>query len=55
MAAVSKRSTIFLIEARTSTWVVTSSAVVGSSKMIRSGLGDMAIAVITRCSCPPET
>jgi hypothetical protein len=40
---------------QTSIWVVTSSAVVGSSKMIRSGRQDIAMAVIARCSCPPET
>jgi hypothetical protein len=40
---------------QTSICVVTSSAVVGSSKMIRSGRQDMAIAVMARCNCPPET
>jgi hypothetical protein len=39
----------------TSTWVVTSSAVVGSSNMIRSGRDDMAMAVMARCSWPPDT
>jgi hypothetical protein len=44
-----------LIAASTSICVVTSSAVVGSSKTIRSGLGQSAIAVMARCSWPPET
>jgi hypothetical protein len=45
----------FLIAASTSICVVTSSAVVGSSKTIRSGCEHNAIAVITRCNWPPET
>ena len=44
-----------LIAASTSICVVTSSAVVGSSKTIRSGSEHSAIAVITRCSWPPDT
>ena len=55
MAAVLKSSTIRRIAERTSTCVVTSSAVVGSSNIIRSGRGDIAMAVITRWSWPPET
>ena len=44
-----------LIAASTSICVVTSSAVVGSSNTIRSGSEHSAIAVITRCSWPPDT
>jgi hypothetical protein len=46
---------LFLIAASTSICVVTSSAVVGSSNTIRSGRHDMDMAVMARCSCPPET
>ena len=35
-------------------WIVTSSAVVGSSAMIRSGSLAMAMAIITRWRMPPE-
>ena len=35
-------------------WIVTSSAVVGSSAMIRSGSFAIAIAIITRWRIPPE-
>ena len=35
-------------------WTVTSSAVVGSSAIRILGLHDMAIAIITRCFCPPD-
>ena len=55
MAAVFSSRIASLIAASTSIWVVTSSAVVGSSKTIRSGLHAMAIATIARWSCPPET
>ena len=34
---------------------MTSSAVVGSSAMIKLGLHASAIAIITRCFCPPES
>ena len=36
-------------------WTITSSAVVGSSAMISLGLHASAIAIITRCRCPPES
>ena len=36
-------------------WTTTSSAVVGSSAMIRSGSHASAIAIITRCFCPPDS
>ena len=35
-------------------WIVTSSAVVGSSQRMISGWQDSAIAIITRCRMPPE-
>jgi hypothetical protein len=35
-------------------WIVTSSAVVGSSAMIRSGLCSSAMAIATRWRMPPE-
>ena len=35
-------------------WMVTSSAVVGSSAMSRSGSRAIAMAIITRCRMPPE-
>jgi hypothetical protein len=55
MAAVLNWRTTSFIAASTSICVVTSSAVVGSSKMIRSGRQDMDIAVMARCSWPPDT
>ena len=55
MAEASNCSTTSLIAASTSIWVVTSRAVVGSSKTMRSGRQDIAIAVIARWSCPPDT
>jgi hypothetical protein len=36
-------------------WIVTSSAVVGSSAISRRGLQAIAIATITRCAMPPES
>ena len=35
-------------------WIVTSSAVVGSSAISSAGLQDSAMAIITRCRMPPE-
>ncbi len=35
-------------------WIVTSSAVVGSSAMSTSGSLQIAIAIIARCRMPPE-
>ena len=40
---------------RTSIWVVTSNAVVGSSNTRRSGFPQSAMAAISLCNCPPET
>ena len=37
------------------TWIVTSSAVVGSSAISSFGLQASAIAIIARCRCPPES
>ena len=44
-------------ESTSSTWActITSSAVVGSSAMISEGRQASAIAIITRCRCPPES
>ena len=42
------------IRSRICACTVTSSAVVGSSAMSRSGLHDSAIAIIARCRMPPE-
>ena len=36
-------------------WTITSSAVVGSSAMISAGRQARAIAIITRCRCPPDS
>mmetsp|Transcript_21848 Transcript_21848/g.30883 ORF Transcript_21848/g.30883 Transcript_21848/m.30883 type:complete len:84 (+) Transcript_21848:99-350(+) len=43
------------INPRTCACVVTSSAVVGSSAISRSGLATMAIAIIARWRIPPES
>ena len=43
-----------LISLRIWAWMVTSSAVVGSSAISRLGLQDSAIAIITRWRMPPE-
>ena len=44
-----------LISASTWAWVVTSSAVVGSSQISTSGASASAMAIITRWRCPPES
>ena len=44
----------FLSTSSTWAWMVTSSAVVGSSAMITSGSLAIAIAIIARCRIPPE-
>ncbi len=36
-------------------WIVTSSAVVGSSAISSAGSHASAIAIITRCRCPPDS
>ena len=43
-----------LISSRICAWIVTSSAVVGSSAISRSGLHDRPMAIITRWRMPPE-
>lgn len=43
------------MRSRTSAWIVTSRAVVGSSAMSRSGSLETAPAMSTRCAMPPET
>src|ERR1700757_583282 len=43
-----------LISFRICAWMVTSSAVVGSSAISTPGDSDSAIAIITRCRIPPE-
>ena len=48
-SATSWRST-----SRICAWIVTSSAVVGSSAMSTFGRHEIAIAIITRCRMPPE-
>ena len=41
--------------ARICAWIVTSSAVVGSSQISSCGLQASAIAIIARCRCPPDS
>ena len=41
------------MRARTWAWIVTSSAVVGSSAMSRLGVHEMPMPIITRCAMPP--
>ncbi len=55
MPVVFRVRTTALKARSTSIWVVTSSAVVGSSKITSSGSLISAIAAIRRCSWPPET
>ena len=40
---------------RAKAWMVTSSAVVGSSAISTRGSHEIAIAIITRCRIPPES
>ena len=42
------------MSSRICAWIVTSSAVVGSSAIRSDGLQERAIAIITRCRIPPE-
>ncbi len=42
------------IRSRICFWIVTSSAVVGSSAMSSFGSHAIAMAIITRCCCPPD-
>ena len=43
------------IRSRICFWIVTSSAVVGSSAIRSFGSQAIAIAIITRCCCPPDS
>jgi hypothetical protein len=43
------------INARICAWMVTSSAVIGSSAISRPGRHATAMAIITRCLCPPDS
>ena len=54
MSAVPLSRQSFCISNRIWPWIVTSSAVVGSSAMSRSGLFMSAIAIATRWRMPPE-
>ena len=49
-----KSSLSRLISSTICAWIVTSSAVVGSSAIRIDGLQDSAIAIIARCRMPPE-
>ena len=53
--AVPSRSRISRIRSRIPAWIVTSSAVVGSSATSTFGSQASAIAIITRCRIPPES
>ena len=54
MTAESKSSLSWSISSMICAWIVTSSAVVGSSAIRTSGLHDSAIAIIARWRIPPE-
>jgi hypothetical protein len=49
------RGTSSAITLSTWAWIITSSAVVGSSATIRCGEQASAIAIMTRCFCPPDS
>ena len=53
--AVPSRSRMSRIRSRIPAWIVTSSAVVGSSAISTFGSQASAIAIITRCRIPPES
>ena len=54
MTLVPVSSLSFRMSSRICAWMVTSSAVVGSSAIKSAGLQASAIAIITRCRIPPE-
>ena len=54
MIAEPVRSWISCISSMICAWIVTSSAVVGSSAIRISGSHESAIAIMTRCRMPPE-
>ena len=53
MSAVSRSTTAERIRSRIWAWIVTSSAVVGSSAISSCGSQARAIAIITLCRIPP--
>ena len=55
ITAVSVASRSCLIRSRICAWIVTSSAVVGSSAIRMLGSQESAIAIITRWRIPPES
>ena len=55
MMAIRFSSRSAFMSSRICAWMVTSSAVVGSSAMSSSGLVDSAIAIITRWRMPPDS
>jgi hypothetical protein len=55
ITAIPVRSLSSRISSRICAWIVTSSAVVGSSAIRRSGSHESAIAIITRWRIPPES
>ena len=55
ISATSSRRVSAFISSRICAWIVTSSAVVGSSAMISLGLQASAMAIITRWRMPPES
>ncbi len=52
---VPRRRWMSRIKVRICFWVVTSSAVVGSSAIRMAGSNARAVAIITRWRCPPES
>ena len=54
MIDMPKRDFMSCSRSRICAWIVTSSAVVGSSAISSFGWHDSAIAIITRCRMPPE-
>ena len=55
MMAILFSSRSAFMSSRICAWMVTSSAVVGSSAMSSSGLVERAIAIITRWRMPPDS
>ena len=54
ISAVSRSATSVFSSSRICAWIVTSSAVVGSSAIRSFGSHASAIAIIARCRIPPE-
>ena len=55
ISATSSRCVSCFINSRIWAWIVTSSAVVGSSAMISLGSQAKAIAIMIRCRMPPDS